>query len=245
MHCILGKYASMQKINSTDKVLRELMRVAGVNQVKLSQKTGVKQSTISRILNPTGTSGIKNPADQQLRPLAEFFFCTVDQLRGYQALDQENLSYSVKEHGLAVNTAEPKQEMIPLLCISGECDNDHLKDHDEVVFHRDWLNKIGIKPVDLRAIYAIGNSMYPSIIDDDVILINISDQQPISGKVYALRRPDSSISLKRLNEKLTGGWVISSDNPDKRSYPDEECDESTLHTLSIVGRVVWRGGSGF
>lgn len=235
----------MQKINSTDKVLHELMRAAGVNQVELSRKTGVKQSTISRILNPKGSSGIKNPADQQLRPLAEFFACTVDQLRGYQALDQENLNYSVKEHGLAVNITEPKQVMVPLLTTSGKGDNGYLKDHSDVAFHRDWLIKMGVKPIDLRVIYAVGSSMYPSIIDGDVLLLNISDQQPVSGKVYALRRPDSSISIKRLNERLTGGWVISSDNPDKRSYPDEECDDSTLNTLPIVGRIIWRGGSVF
>ncbi|GLR63935.1 XRE family transcriptional regulator [Marinospirillum insulare] len=235
----------MRKINSTDKVLRELMRVAGVNQVGLSRKTGVKQSTISRILNPTGSSGIKNPTDQQLRPLADFLACTVDQLRGYQALDQENLNYSVKEDELAVNPAEPRQEFISLLSASSEPGTNHFKSHNEIPFHRDWLSKMGVKPVNLRATYAVGNSMYPSIADGDVLLVNICDQQPKSGKVYALYRPDNSISIKRLNEKLTGGWIISNDNPNKHSHPDEECDDSILNTLPIAGRVVWRGGSVF
>ena len=249
MHTINGTYASMQKINSTDKVLAELMRIAGVNQAELNRRTGVKQSTISRILNPSGRYGIKTPTDQQLRPLAEFFKCSVDQLRGYLPLDESQLKYELKEKSLSVYKPEPKYEMIPLLQCAGECGNGHMNEHEEVegelAFRRDWLKKMGIKAADLRVIYATGDSMYPSILDGDVLLVNVADVEPSSGKIYALRRPDGSIIIKRLNQRMTGGWVISSDNPDKRAYPDEACDESTLHTLSVAGRVVWRGGSGF
>jgi len=72
---------------SIDKILAQLMAAGGVSQVELSAKTGVGQSTISRILKPTAPKGIKEPTDKQVRPLAEYFGVSTDQLRGYAALD--------------------------------------------------------------------------------------------------------------------------------------------------------------
>ncbi|WP_438279761.1 S24 family peptidase [Pseudomonas alabamensis] len=72
---------------SIDKILAQLMAAGGVSQVELSAKTGVGQSTISRILKPAGPKGIKEPTDKQVRPLAEYFGVSTDQLRGYATLD--------------------------------------------------------------------------------------------------------------------------------------------------------------
>ncbi|PVZ19951.1 Phage repressor protein C, contains Cro/C1-type HTH and peptisase s24 domains [Pseudomonas sp. URIL14HWK12:I9] len=58
----------------------------GITQADLARKTGVGQPTISRILKPTGPKGIKQPADKQVRPIADFFGITTDQLRGYEPL---------------------------------------------------------------------------------------------------------------------------------------------------------------
>ncbi|MCE0989344.1 XRE family transcriptional regulator [Pseudomonas plecoglossicida] len=71
---------------SIDKILAQLMAKNGISQVELSSRTSVGQSTISRILKPQGPKGIKEPTDKQVRPLAEFFGVTTDQLRGYEPL---------------------------------------------------------------------------------------------------------------------------------------------------------------
>lgn len=68
---------------SIDKILAELMRRDGLSQVEVSARSKVGQSTISRILKPNGPKGIKEPTDKQVRPLAELFGITTDQLRGY------------------------------------------------------------------------------------------------------------------------------------------------------------------
>ncbi|MBD1602383.1 LexA family transcriptional regulator [Pseudomonas typographi] len=69
-----------------DKVLAALMQEKGISQADLARKTDVKQYTISRILKPSGTKGIKEPTDKQVRPLADFFGISTDQLRGYAPL---------------------------------------------------------------------------------------------------------------------------------------------------------------
>ncbi|WP_405120715.1 XRE family transcriptional regulator [Pseudomonas leptonychotis] len=72
-----------------DKVLARLMSVRGVSQTELSKATGVNQSTISRILNPSAPKGIKSPKDEQVRPLADYFGVTGDQMRGYEPLPEK------------------------------------------------------------------------------------------------------------------------------------------------------------
>ena len=57
--------------------LTELMREEGVNQVKLAQKTGVKQNTISAWLSKK-----KEPCITSLWLLADHFGVTVDYLIG-------------------------------------------------------------------------------------------------------------------------------------------------------------------
>lgn len=73
--------------DSTSEILGNLLQVRGLSQADLTRATGVNQPTISRILNPTIARGIKTPSDKQVRPIANFFGITVDQLRGYQDLD--------------------------------------------------------------------------------------------------------------------------------------------------------------
>lgn len=70
-----------------DKILAGLMAREGLNQARLSALTKVGQPTISRILKPNGPKGIKNPTDTQVRPIADHFRISTDQLRGYAPLD--------------------------------------------------------------------------------------------------------------------------------------------------------------
>jgi len=69
-----------------DKVLAELMNRDGLNQAALARLANIGQPTLSRILKPQGPKGIKDPSDRQVRPLADYFGITTDQLRGYVPL---------------------------------------------------------------------------------------------------------------------------------------------------------------
>ena len=126
----------------------------------------------------------------------------------------------------------------------GECGAGYLNDHVELsaglAFKRDWLARIGAKAENLAVIYASGSSMEPYIFDGDVVLFDTSDVEPKHGQVYVVRRPDHSVSIKRLVQQLAGDWVIKSDNPDRT---DEKVSSDTIHEIPFVGRVIWRGGN--
>lgn len=95
-----------------DKILSALMQRDGINQLQLSQRSGVGQSTISRILKPGGTKGIKEPTDKQVRPLADFFGVSTDQLRGFAPLDVDGIQEELVEEPVPTSSVDKIREML-------------------------------------------------------------------------------------------------------------------------------------
>lgn len=140
--------------------------------------------------------------------------------------------------------SEDDYALIRQYSASGDCGDGYLNGHVEIsdglAFKRDWLTRIGAKAENLAVIYAAGDSMEPYIFDGDVVLFDTKDTEPRHGQVYVVRRPDCSVSIKRLVQQLAGDWVIKSDNPDRS---DERVSAETIHELPFIGRVIWRGGN--
>ncbi len=134
--------------------------------------------------------------------------------------------------------------LIPQYSAKGGCGpayhNGHVEIRGGLAFKRDWLARMGAKPENLSVIYAKGDSMAPTIEDGAVILIDHSQVELRDGKVFALARGEEMI-VKRLIRDFSGGWIVRSDNPDKVRYGDFPVSDAAVR---IIGRVVWRGGSG-
>ena len=208
---------------------------AGLTQGQLADAVGVKQASISDL--ETG----KSQSSSYSASIAKI--CGVDALwlekgRG------EMLATASAGTGTLYSPKESDYALIRQYSAVGECGGGYLNDHVELseglAFKRDWLARIGAKAENLAVIYATGDSMEPYIFDGDVVLFDTSDTQPKHGQVYVVRRPDSSVSIKRLVQHLTGDWVIKSDNPDRS---EERVSAETIHELPFVGRVIWRGGN--
>ena len=95
-----------------DKILTRLMSRRSIKQIELSRATGVKQFTISRILNPNGPKGIKDPTDKQVRPLAEYFGVSTDQLRGYAPIPDEVAGAATEVAEKPASAADIVREML-------------------------------------------------------------------------------------------------------------------------------------
>lgn len=222
-----------------NKVLRELMQVKGINQRALSEATKVPQSTISRILSRK----ILEPTEPQIKPLADFFGITPSQLRGYDPLPEDALSVNISDD---IEVESPKYDAVLMLSVNGSCGLGSMVDHEEVdkslMFPRELLKRKGATAEHCRVIIANGDSMSPTILHGDSVLVDLSSTEPKDGNMYAFRRADQTVSIKRLTQSIAGDWMLSSDNPDKRMYKDEPCSSVSLHDLPIIGRVIWRGG---
>ena len=121
--------------------------------------------------------------------------------------------------------------------------NDHVEVKGGLVFKRAWLTRMSLKERNLHVIYVEGHSMEPTISDGDVLLFDESQTAPKDGRIYVLCKPDGQLIIKRLIQSITGGWIIRSDNEDKRTYPDQPVADSEIEHVSIVGRAVWHGGA--
>lgn len=177
--------------------------------------------------------------------------------RGLQGASQELLVKIMDALDLTISTSsQPAAEeklyapsesdyaLINQYSAVGECGGGYLNDHvelrDGLAFKRDWLARIGAKAENLAVIYATGDSMEPYIFDGDVVLFDTSDTEPKHGQVFVVRRPDYSLSIKRLVLQLSGDWLIKSDNADRT---DEKVSSDTISEIPFVGRVIWRGGN--
>jgi len=173
---------------------------------------------------------------------------SIDDLKKIAAALKTTAAYLIGEVETSVSTGESGAQyaVVPQYTAKGSAgsgyDNDHVEVKGGLVFKVDWLKRMNLKPEKLRVIYAEGMSMEPTIVDGDVLLIDESQTTPVSGKVYALCRPDGQISIKRLFQSHTRGWVICSDNLNKSLFPDEEATDSDIGHLRIEGRIVWHAG---
>lgn len=120
-------------------------------------------------------------------------------------------------------------------------DNPHVEVKSTLAFKRDWLRLKGANPASLIVIYADGESMWPTIDDHDVLLLDTSKTEPADGHVFVLANTDKGTIVKRLI-KYGASWIIQSDNPDEKKYPDIVLPDGEINEHRIIGRVIWRGG---
>lgn len=208
---------------------------ARLTQAELAAQVGIDQASISDL--------------ERGRSQRSSYNASIAQVCGVSAIwlekdEGEMLDGSGTDENGSPSTID--YALIPQLTAIGEGGNGHLNDHVEVsgglAFKRDWLSRMGAKPQNLYIIYAEGASMEPYIFEGDVVLVDHSSTDPKDRSVYAIRRPDGGISIKRMIRQMAGNWLVRSDNDDKRNYPDEIATEDSVHEMPIVGRVIWRGG---
>lgn len=120
-------------------------------------------------------------------------------------------------------------------------ENPHVEIRSTLAFKREWLKVKGAKPDQLIVIYAEGDSMWPTINNGDVLLVDRSRIDPVDGQVFVLAGSEGAM-VKRLVQGPLGQWVLRSDNDDKEEYPDRYHLRSNGNEHRIIGKVIWRGG---
>ncbi|AQL36852.1 S24 family peptidase [Pseudomonas syringae pv. actinidiae] len=121
-------------------------------------------------------------------------------------------------------------------------DNPHVEIRSTLAFKKEWLASKGLQPRNLRVIYADGESMWPAINDQDVLLVDSSQVEPVENGVFVIESGVDGTVVKRLVRAPLQQWILRSDNTDKAKYPDRFYLRSESNEHQIVGRVIWRGG---
>lgn len=100
-------------------------------------------------------------------------------------------------------------------------------------FRADWLRMRG-NPNNMVLMEVMGNSMEPEIKEGDMVLIDESRTDVLSGSIYAVGVEDT-VMVKRV-ERLPGTLVLRSDNMD---YSPIHLSGDELNNVRVIGKVLW------
>lgn len=143
---------------------------------------------------------------------------------------------------LAEAQSAEDMELVPFYNISasagfGAFNSDVYAPDDYIGLSKRWLASRGFYLNHLAFITASGDSMYPTIYDGDMLLVNLADKQPKDGNIYVLRSGDQHW-VKRVQGIINGIRLIS-DN--KAIYDPVDVIFNDRLDFEVVGRVVYIG----
>jgi len=107
------------------------------------------------------------------------------------------------------------------------------RDSGTVGMRRNWIDRSGFNPSSLIGILVKGESMEPSLYEDDIVVINTADKSPVDGAVFAVNYEGEAV-VKRLSRDA-GEWWLTSDNSDQRKHHRKICRGDAC---IIIGKVV-------
>ncbi|MGF1725668.1 S24 family peptidase [Photobacterium nomapromontoriensis] len=105
-----------------------------------------------------------------------------------------------------------------------------------LAFRRKYIQYRKLDPNKLAVIFAKGDSMEPTIKDNDSLLVDLSANKPLDGKIFVVRLGDE-LYAKRIQKSFDGSLRLISDNEE---YSPIEVSTDQLDQLCIIGRVVQR-----
>ncbi|MDR3555547.1 MAG: S24 family peptidase [Syntrophobacteraceae bacterium] len=116
---------------------------------------------------------------------------------------------------------------------TGQLVDDELSD-DVWSFRTDWLLRKG-HISDMRLARISGDSMFPTLVDGDLVLFDTSKIEPLDGKIMAVNI-DGLLYIKRLRVSPEGFFLVS----DNRAV--YEPWRISPDTARFLGLVIWRCG---
>ena len=106
-----------------------------------------------------------------------------------------------------------------------------------LAFQAEWLRSVTSAPVDQLAVITVrGDSMFPTLVDGDTVLVDCSAHTIRHDGIYLVRAGDGLL-IKRLQiDPARGRVIISCDNKDYPPLAPVSADE-----VAVEGRVIWVG----
>lgn len=207
--------------------LRERIAARGTSQSALARSVGISQATIAKLVggDAFGSKHLHLIA-RELRTTEAYLTGTTDDPgEGFVPLPSTEVVASqlglvpVREIDLKYGMGATELEVPVTTTIRH--------------FSRDWIRQYtGASPDHLYFAQGIGDSMSPTILDSDLLLIDASEKNlRLADKIWAAAYGHSGM-VKRLRQMADGSVKIMSDNQNVR---DEIAYDGELH---VLGRVV-------
>lgn len=195
-------------------------------------------------------SGNTGPQRKRMQAVAQVLDLSLDQSLGVDATSAGAIKTQVKLNVEEAVTVTEKTSAflpgfaglsIPLLSNAASMGVGAEQLHDDIVVGRltvspDWVSR-SLKPTrveNLRFIHGYGDSMDPTFLDGDVLLVDVGVRDPKIDGVYVLEA-NQRIYIKRVRQRMDGSFEISSDNPTVKTVDVLNGE----NPVQVHGRVVW------
>jgi hypothetical protein len=210
------------------EVLDQLIRDRGDDYASLSRLLGRNAAYVQQFIH----RGVPRKLDEDdRRTLAEYFGVAETLLGGPNVAAPG--AHSLRSSNDVI--------MVPRLAVGASAGPGALGADDaplgQIGFEARWLRQLSANPKALSVIQVSGDSMSPTLVDGDDILVDRADAaERIRDGIYVLRL-DESLIVKRLAiNPAQRSFTVRSDNP---AYPD--WNDVNPNNIDIVGRVIWTG----
>lgn len=217
------------------------MKAAGIpSQNALARLSDVPQPTINRILKGVGKKGPEAHTVVRLAEACNVSFQWLYEGTGPMERERKQESDETPAETLRLSIDDKDSgkfvgiRMLTRVLHAGVDGVDGDFEYDDGIalsLPLDWVNAKRLDPSKLVALKVKGQSMYPTMREGDVVIVNTADRDPVDGDLFAVNHHHKPV-VKRL-ERENGIWHLASDNR-LPAYSRRPVEEET----EIVGRVV-------
>jgi len=227
--------------------LKQARKGAGLTQVELADRAGIKQASISEIERGlTRTSG-------HLIRLAQI--CGVDPVwlsEGTGSPEGNQRPSTVESNAVLIGSFDVWDDETPLdddevyvpflkeveLSAGAGITAVHESPRQKLRFGKMTLRRQGVQPSEAVCVTVSGNSMEPVLPDGSTVGVDRGTTTITDGKMYALDH-GGQLRVKTLYRLPGGGIRMRSFNRDE--HPDEEYTPQDMleKEIAVLGRVFW------
>lgn len=221
----LAEYGTLCDTSVMGVNLKELRKGRGWNQQELADRLSISKSHVSEM-----EAGIKNPSTPLLERMSSVF-----------AIPMRDLFGSATE-AVIVTASTAAATLISVYNVFASAGAGSLVGSEQIVdrlaFPPDYLRHITKTNLKFLQIIGVkGDSMYPTLKDDDIVMIDTSKTDLSYDGMFVFRDGGDALLVKRFNRGTTSETVmLVSDN--KSLHPPVE---RRREDIDVVGKVIWRG----
>ncbi len=210
--------------------LRARTAQMGLNTLQLAERAGVNRSFLYDILRGRSL----HPSAEKLAKVATVLKVDVEWLLGgVGQVEGEEPKYDEDEGFVAIRSVKVVAAMG-----GGRAVEDEVEEGEPYHFRAAWVrNALRVSPEDLRILRVEGDSMAPTLLDGDIVLIDLTRRTPTPPGVFVLF-DGMGLVAKRIEH------VPNSDPPTMRIISDNprySVYERTADEVNLIGRVRWLG----
>jgi phage repressor protein C with HTH and peptisase S24 domain len=218
--------------------LREARKDKGLSQGNLAKIVGVKQPTIAELeaegkgsskasliakaLNVSPLWLSEGRGDKHDNNIIADIESSAAQAMGEIASPSNIIKIPLLNITASVGYGSENTEEVPIAYIS---------------INADWA-KVALRPLsdtsNLAFIHAVGDSMFPTFTDGDILLVDTWNKSVTADKIYVIEAHDR-LFIKRVRQRLDGAFEVSSDNPAVKTVDVLNGDSE----VRVKGHVIW------